>query len=88
MLLKLESEKERDLLVKGNKERPKRKYEGLKARVEGKGTKDERVVDRIVGYYLTLSFKLKPGSRPVWCAEAVRAWVRERRDRRGDNHSS
>jgi hypothetical protein len=55
MLLKLESEKERDLLVKGNKESPKRKYEGLKARVEGKGTKDERVVDRIVGDYLMLS---------------------------------
>lgn len=48
MLLKLEAEKEREMIVQGVKERPKRKYEGLKARVEGRGTKDERVVDRIV----------------------------------------
>jgi hypothetical protein len=71
MLLKLESEKERDLVVCGSKQRPKRKYDGLRARVEGKGTKDERIVDRIVGYISTLQrAELTPGSCPVWRAEA------------------
>lgn len=76
MLLKLESEKERDLVVKGSKERPRRKYEGLKARAEGKGTKDERVVDRIVSFAdVPARRQLTPGSGASWGAETFRAWI-------------
>ena len=48
MLLRLEAEVDRQYLVDGVRERGKRKYEGLKAKVLDKGTKNERVVDRIV----------------------------------------
>lgn len=48
MLLRLEAEQSRQHHVEGTKEVIKRKYEGLRARVVGKGTRDERVVDHIV----------------------------------------
>lgn len=48
MLLRLEAEQARQFLVDGTKEVVRRKYEGLGARVEGRGTRDERVVDMIV----------------------------------------
>lgn len=48
MLLKLENENRRSEVIQGKKEVVKRKFEGLKAKVLGKGTKEERVVDIIV----------------------------------------
>ena len=48
MLLRLEAEAERKNLVDGVRERGKRKYGGLKAKIVDQGTKTERVVDRIV----------------------------------------
>ena len=53
LLLQLESEKERGYVVDGTKEIGAKKYGGLKARVEGKGTKDERSVDRIASAPVT-----------------------------------
>ena len=55
MLLRLEAEMERQYLVDGFRERRKRKYEGLKAKIVDRGMKTERVVDRIVNPAATTS---------------------------------
>ena len=48
MLLRLEAELDRKHHDGGVREKQKRKYEGLRPRLVGKGTKEERLVDMIV----------------------------------------
>ena len=54
MLLRLEAEVDRQHLVEGVRERGKRKYQGLKAKTLDLGLKTERIVDRIVNFYLIM----------------------------------
>jgi hypothetical protein len=86
MLLRLEAEKDRDFLAMGDKEVRIRKYSGLQAKVKGGGTKDERVIDHIVGLdsagvtghdLLDVEASLNtPGSTALRLSKAVRPRLR------------
>lgn len=84
MLLRLEAEMDRQHLVDGVRERGKRKYEGLKAKVVDRGTKTERVIDRIVRLSRERLSKRAPllmkgviaGGSNIRCPKGVRSRVR------------
>ncbi len=58
MLLKLEAEVDRQYLVEGVRERGRRKYEGLKAKIVDRGSKNERIIDRIVRHFFQGGIKV------------------------------
>lgn len=73
MLLRLEAEKEREHIVQGLRETPRRKYDGLRAKVVDRGTKEERTIDRIVS--ADCRVWLNSGSGAVWPTKGVRDWI-------------
>ena len=79
MLLRLEAERERELVADGWKETGRKKYEGLRSKLVGKGTKEERVVDLIVSLKPPLNYMIayqcRSGNSTLWCTERVQAGI-------------
>lgn len=67
LLPRLEAEVERDRIVNGVREVSRKKYDKLRPKILDKGTKDERVVDRVVSFDVCLSTPTSAFASCIMC---------------------